>query len=763
MKMRHSTSVLVAPLLLAVIQACGGPATTSKRTLNQATEGLKIPAKGQNLIRSTASEEKFLEPVKTEAVSSDSISIAGVQDENGANASVSVDPISGTPLLLSGQLPLNLLQKLPGVKDASDLKRLAGNSEAEQERFAGQLADLVKEFVKEQPGKFAFQIENLRLNLEQFYVDDESLLLGFDYDVGGYKLMGGHVGFRFSKGQLVQVLSRTFGVDQQKLEQPADLDAKELAAVTTSAVLGATSTVDEASLGKVLYPRVGADGQYEFKHALYFTAETPEGEPYGMIRSVTENEVLEWQPLRFSYEGKVMGSVNQRAPGGPLVDAALPFVMVQTSAGNGFADAMGQISLSGTDAVSALDSANFKIVNAQGKQARASGSGNILFNNSNSTLAERNVFYHLQKVQNWAKEVVNPKWFSSKVTANVNLSETCNAYWDGRTLNFMSASAQCTNTGEIADVVYHEWGHGLDANIGGITDGAYSEGIGDIVSTFITQSPDMAPGFQKGRSGSGSIRYLDSNYSYPPKDREVHTEGLVIGSTWYHVIQNFEKRYGAEGRSMAKKLFLKSLYTTTQYEDSYEATLALDANGGDPASGKNFCLITDAFARHGLAKRSPKCNGMNEPGPAPAPTPKPTPVPNPTPAPTPKPTPAPQPAPQPGPQKAEITWLTSGFIESMNIDWLGASARIKMNLVNESKDALQGCIFRVTANQLSSGRVVSRRDNILLRDNPATLPSGEPKALVATIQLPWGSSRQNLEILLSANCNGQPVPVVEKN
>jgi hypothetical protein len=107
--------------------------------------------------------------------------------------------------------------------------------------------------------------------------------------------------------------------------------------------------------------------------------------------------------------------------------------------------------------------------------------------------------------------------------------------------------------------------------------------------------------------------------------------------------------------------------------------------------------------------------------------------------------------------------LTSGFIESMNIDWLGASARIKMNLVNESKDALQGCIFRVTANQLSSGRVVSRRDNILLRDNPATLPSGEPKALVATIQLPWGSSRQNLEILLSANCNGQPVPVVEKN
>ncbi len=99
----------------------------------------------------------------------------------------------------------------------------------------------------------------------------------------------------------------------------------------------------------------------------------------------------------------------------------------------------------------------------------------------------------------------------------------------------------------------------------------------------------------------------------------------------------------------------------------------------------------------------------------------------------------------------------------MSIDWLGANARIKLNLVNEGRNALQGCIFRVTANQLSQGRVVSRRDTIILRDAPLQLPGSEPKSVVATIQLPWGSSRQNLEILLSANCSGQPIPVVEKD
>ncbi|MDQ3230919.1 MAG: hypothetical protein M3Q07_03790, partial [Pseudobdellovibrionaceae bacterium] len=621
----RSSALVLLPLIIALAQACGSSHDVSKRSLTHSAKGLKIPEKGQNLIRSGSSGQEFLEPSGSARSSqSGTITISGVANGNGSSARVTADPISGSPLLLSGRLELNLIDKIPGLKDSADLHRLAGTSPESQAALAMQLESVVKDFVKEQAGNFAFQADNLKLNMEQFHIDDDSVLLGFDYHLGGSQLMGGHIGFRFSKGQLVQVLSRTFGISEDQIESAPEVDPATLAQSTAELVLGEGSSIESGSIIKVIYPRVithGEGQEYEFKSSIAFKASDKDGEPYALVRSLTENEVLEWQNLKFNYEGKVFGQVYQRTPGGPTIEAALPFVSVQTDNASGFADALGQISLTGSQAVALLESGSFRVVNAKGKKAQASGAADLSFNDSNSTLAERNVYYHLQLVQQWAKEVINPKWFTTKVTANVNLSETCNAYWDGRTLNFMSEGSTCRNTGELADVVYHEWGHGLDANIGGITDGAYSEGIGDIIATFITKSPDMAPGFQKTGSSTGAIRFLDANHSYPPKSTEVHTEGLVIGSTWYYLIQNFEKRYATQGRSLAKKLFLKSLYTTNQYEDSYEATLALDADGGDPSEGKNFCLITDAFARHGLARRSSKCNGMEEPSTPPSPTP----------------------------------------------------------------------------------------------------------------------------------------------
>ena len=69
---------------------------------------------------------------------------------------------------------------------------------------------------------------------------------------------------------------------------------------------------------------------------------------------------------------------------------------------------------------------------------------------------------------------------------------------------------------------------------------------------FITKSPLVGPGFLKDGS---PVRNLDGEYKYPPKadEREVHKEGLIIGATWYHLVQGFEKKYGAEvGRQRAE-------------------------------------------------------------------------------------------------------------------------------------------------------------------------------------------------------------------
>ena len=58
-------------------------------------------------------------------------------------------------------------------------------------------------------------------------------------------------------------------------------------------------------------------------------------------------------------------------------------------------------------------------------------------------------------------------WIDSKVTANMNINQTCNAFWNGSSVNFYRSGGGCSNTGEIAAVFLHEWGHGMDTNTGG--------------------------------------------------------------------------------------------------------------------------------------------------------------------------------------------------------------------------------------------------------------------------------------------------------
>jgi hypothetical protein len=197
--------------------------------------------------------------------------------------------------------------------------------------------------------------------------------------------------------------------------------------------------------------------------------------------------------------------------------------------------------------------------------------------------------------------------------AKVNIPETCNAFYDG-SLNFFSASKECANTGLISDVVKHEWGHGLDDYLGpnsrgtngrsGITDGAYSEGIGDILSSYVAKSPDLAPGFFL--NDARPLRQLQNNRVHPPaneQEAEVHNAGLIIGGAFWDMHSNFTALYGPnKGNEMASRLFLRHLLTSDRYIDAYQAVLRVDDDDSNPATkSPNYCKITKAFARHKIS------------------------------------------------------------------------------------------------------------------------------------------------------------------
>ncbi len=119
------------------------------------------------------------------------------------------------------------------------------------------------------------------------------------------------------------------------------------------------------------------------------------------------------------------------------------------------------------------------------------------------TKSSRSGYYELNRqVENGLSLLNSPSdpaniWMNSQLTANMNLNDTCNAFWDGFSVNFFrSALGQgCRNTGEIAAVFDHEWGHGVDDN--GVAPGIANPGesIADIYAMLRLDVSCIGRGF----------------------------------------------------------------------------------------------------------------------------------------------------------------------------------------------------------------------------------------------------------------------------
>lgn len=84
-----------------------------------------------------------------------------------------------------------------------------------------------------------------------------------------------------------------------------------------------------------------------------------------------------------------------------------------------------------------------------------------------NTHAARTQYWNVTEIKMKAYSYLpNNSWLQGHLQDNVNLNQTCNAYWDGTKLNFFHSGGGCNNTGELPGVSLHEWGHGMDSNDG---------------------------------------------------------------------------------------------------------------------------------------------------------------------------------------------------------------------------------------------------------------------------------------------------------
>jgi hypothetical protein len=120
-----------------------------------------------------------------------------------------------------------------------------------------------------------------------------------------------------------------------------------------------------------------------------------------------------------------------------------------------------------------------------------------------NTHASRSGYFELNQQKALARShLPNNTWLQDQLTANMNINQTCNANWNGVDVNFYRSGGGCRNTGELAGVFDHEWGHGMDNNDAiPATLSTGAEAIADTYAALRLFDSCMGRGFRSNDSG----------------------------------------------------------------------------------------------------------------------------------------------------------------------------------------------------------------------------------------------------------------------
>ena len=240
----------------------------------------------------------------------------------------------------------------------------------------------------------------------------------------------------------------------------------------------------------------------------------------------------------------VVGGVYPLANDGVAPDGVeqagwpMPFADVATSGGDSlFTNGAGDLPICVDGSITTTLAGRYLRMNDSCGATSESGSGSVLDlgtsggidctvptgGSAGNTHASRTGFYEMGKVQEMARALLPDNvWLAtSQMQSNMNLNANCNATSGGNTVNFFTSGGGCTNTGEIAGVFDHEWGHSMDsfdANPGVSSPG---EGIADIYASLRLNSSCIGRNF---RPGVGCGGYGDPCVA-PPGGGPVCTGG----------------------------------------------------------------------------------------------------------------------------------------------------------------------------------------------------------------------------------------------
>ena len=457
------------------------------------------------------------------------------------------------------------------------------------------------EIVGVNPEQLVLRAIGYSASMDTWYVD-------FDRMISGAPVWRGGVTARVRGGELVM-----FGVSTypsvQSLPKPrlSVADAEQVAQLQGPAAL-ADHTGVVTKLVALPWDRAGGlDVRLCWEVRSH--TDSPLGNWVTHVDAATGERLNTYNEIS-TFTGTILGTTHTRTLDGDYTTSALPLIKLSGADGSTqYASEAGVATLSdSTTWTASLSSSYVSVRNDSGPEGSLPvTSSSLTWTSSNATQAEIDTYKYVFDVRAWALEMAPDNGMATDaLLAKVNVSGNCNAYYDGN-LNFYDEGGGCNNTGEIADVVYHEWGHGFHyyALEAGVYDSSISEGISDTIATLMTHDSHIGPYFY---TSGGSIRDTSTDYVYPADvTGESHQDGLIFAGAVWDLWDNLNTRYGesrsdsGDGWRTASSLLANSLRAGPTIPESYDEFVLADDDNNDVTDGTpHFCEILDAFGRHGL-------------------------------------------------------------------------------------------------------------------------------------------------------------------
>jgi len=445
----------------------------------------------------------------------------------------------------------------------------------------------------------------LRMGRSGYVRSTDTWMLQFDEVIPGTDIKVWRAGLtvRIKQGRLVM-----FGVDTHPsaMSMPVvpSIDAKYASQIAMSSGPAGNGVHTDQSVELAVLP---IDNGHSLVPKLVWTVrsktETPKGHWVSFVDALTGELINVHNEVRFG-TGMVSAEHDVRTVDGQLEVSPLVGLRVGTEDRITYADTDGVWEL---DVDGALEGDLFgefvRVRNQGGDNAIFPGvEGEVLLTESDASQAELSAYVFQHQIRDWAyQHAPDLSFLNNRLDVYVNIDENCNAYFDGD-LNFMREGGGCNNTGRIADVNFHEWGHGFHyySLTSGEFDGSISEGIADAIAFLNTGDPLISPYF--GVNGE-AIRDVGPNRVYPDDwVNEVHQDGLIFAGAVWDLWGLLEEELGEdEAYTTVNRLLVESTKAGPTIPESFDEFILADDDNGNLADGTpNSCTIIEAFGLHGL-------------------------------------------------------------------------------------------------------------------------------------------------------------------